>query len=367
MAQIFTLQENPEGLTQIMRVGNFDHEIYGKFSITLSDLHQVKQNFENNVRRQTLDETPVLPFDYSHESEKIAAGWIKKLIIEKDKRGNEALFAEVDWTPAGKQKVKDREFAFVSPDFVKHYQDKETKKKYGTVLKGAALTNIPFIRDMRAAYALSEEKRKAFEDLKLFEEKNMDLAKIFKEMKPDEQKAFMLACGLQKNDKKLAEKLALSEKELKEVKEKFKLSEDELKKLKDEITGSDNWKDQYKLAESKRQKLAEEIVEIRQEMETDKREIEFKVMLSEGKVCPAQKEAYMKKDFDKFAELAEDVKLDESGNNSKDDQSEGGDNQEKIIKLAEKKMTDDETLQFGDAVQLVLTENPELHKKYEEE
>jgi len=368
---LFELAEKTPNRVQVAKVGSFNHEVYGKFGFTLADLKAMRDNFKGNARRQeTEDGKPVLPFDYSHAEEKEAAGWIVDLFIDKDKKGVDALFADVDWTDKAKEKIKGREFRFVSPSISRGYKDSETGKKFNIVLKGAALTNIPFLRDMEAVHALSEDRRAAFESLKLSGDKpdfnlnqgekmpiDKKLVGKFKAMSPDEKEQFLTECGVELEDAKLSE-------ELKETKKNLKLSEKKVKELKKEMSGSDDWKEQFKLSESKRDELQKEVLKIQQERATEKREHEFNVMLSEGKVCEAQRKPYMEQDFAEFAKLQQEVKLSEAGVNSRGD--EGGDTQEKIIKLAEKKMEEDQKLTYGDAVSVVLAENPELGRKYEE-
>ena len=60
-------------VVQILRVTKFKHPVHGDIDITADTLKQFKENFDNRVRRQDI------AIDYSHENEKIAAGWLKEV------------------------------------------------------------------------------------------------------------------------------------------------------------------------------------------------------------------------------------------------------------------------------------------------
>jgi|GEM_PF-5927829 len=361
-------KDNKSKRVEILRVGNFERRFEEDLKITLTDLQKLKQNFDADCRRQKLNGKPVVPFNFSHNIWDEAAGWITELNIDKDEQNYDALFAQVDWTPKGAQKIKDNEFKFVSSEFIYNFKDPETGKIYDVLLGGAALTNIPFIRDMEAVN-LSEStsgqrtcvslKLSGASDSNLHLGENMpDLIKKFKAMPPEEKEKFLAECGLDKKDVKLSEKLEQAEKDL-------RLSETENKKLKEKFAGSEDLADKLKLSESRIDDLKKEVFKLTEEREKDKKEGQFNAMLSEGKVCPAQKEAFMKGDMADFAAKAQPVKLNESGKNSQSEE-EGGDVQSKIDKLAEEKMKLDESLSYGDAVRAVLSEDSKLSKAYEE-
>jgi len=370
---LFELSEKTPNRVQVAKVGSFNHEVYGKFGFTLADLESMRDNFANNARRQEIEGKPVLPFDYSHAEGEEAAGWIVNLEIGQDKKGVAALFADVDWTDKAKKKIKGKEFRFVSPSIARGYKDAETGEKFNIVLKGAALTNIPFLRDMEAVHALSEDRRAAFESLKASGDtdsniqlgENMpELIEKYQAMSPEDKEKFLAECGLMPKDKKLSEELEQVKGDLQSKEKALKLAEGERDELKAKYVDSDEKSESLKLAESKIGDLEKEVLKLTQARETDKKEAEFSVMLSEGKACPAQKDAFMKGDVVEFAKNAQEVKLNEIGGNAKGD--EGGDAQTKVLKLAEEKMNENDGMSYGDAVSIVLSENPELNRKYEE-
>jgi phage I-like protein len=133
---------------QVMRVGTYYSDQYGKFEITKEVLLSMKNNFDQNVRGVDL------AIDYKHDSEDIAAGWIKNIYLKND---NTELWATVDWTKNGQKVLSDKEFRYLSADFDFNYQHNETKEKHGPTLYGAGLTNRPFIKSMKPVVELSEK------------------------------------------------------------------------------------------------------------------------------------------------------------------------------------------------------------------
>ena len=60
-------------------------------------------------------------------------GWLKKLQLRGD---GEELWAEVEWTPEGADRIANQEYRFVSPSFVKDHVHKDGTK-IGTTLLAA--------------------------------------------------------------------------------------------------------------------------------------------------------------------------------------------------------------------------------------
>jgi hypothetical protein len=140
----------PRSVIQVAKTGSFQSKRYGKFSITRDDLAQMLHNF-NNV---TPKAPTLLPVDWDHLSmqesvrpgDGAAAGWMKRLELRD---GGDTLWAEVEWTPKGAEAIKNREYQFVSPSFVKDHTHKDGQK-IGTTLLAAAITNHPFLEGMQA-------------------------------------------------------------------------------------------------------------------------------------------------------------------------------------------------------------------------
>jgi phage I-like protein len=139
----------PRSWVQLARTGSFTSNRYGKFSITTDDLKTMLHNFKNVTPAAPTE----LPVDYDHLSmdpkkpgDGAAAGWMKKLELRD---GGETLWAEVEWTPDGASRIRNREYRFVSPSFVKDHVHKDGTK-IGTCLLAAAITNHPFLEKMAA-------------------------------------------------------------------------------------------------------------------------------------------------------------------------------------------------------------------------
>jgi phage I-like protein len=110
--------------------------------------------------------------DYEHQtltgSEAPAAGWIRKLI----NKGSEGIWAVVQWTPRAIEYLRNREYRYISPVFLKSASDGRVMR-----LINAALTNQPAIdgmvpvvnKQLKDEYPETEEKRKEERMEKLFE------------------------------------------------------------------------------------------------------------------------------------------------------------------------------------------------------
>ena len=311
---------------QVLRTGDFHHGPYGNFKISSQMLSEMVDNFQNGIRGIK----PAL--DYGHDSEGIAAGWFKRLWLSDDKS---ELWGEVELTPMATKKLSDKEYGYVSAEFDPAYETNETpKKKVGAVLLGAGLTNRPVIKEMKPVIELSEGGKM---DVKELEEKLMNAEKKLGEYE-DKMKKLMENSGSDDLEK-IMEMIAMSKKapEL----------DVELADMKKEMMAKDE-----KLALSEK-KLAE-----------TQKEMQFTVMLSEGKVCAAQKEAFLKGDMVEFAKNAQAMNLSEKGhgNTPKDD---GVNPEDKILELASK-MSDEKKITLSEAISKVRKENPELVKKIKE-
>lgn len=289
----------PETRVQVIRCGKFHHEQYGVFDVTSETLRSFKKNFEEQVRG--ID----LAIDYKHASEDIAAGWIKGLTLENN---DTELWAEVEWTPKGNQVLADKEFRYLSADFSFDYKDNETLKAFGPTLLGAGLTNRPVVKRMDPVIELSEGKGNTVDP------KDQQIADLQKQC--DELKAALAAKDGEMGEMKT--KLGEFEAKSKEQEEKIAAAEQ---------TG------------------------------------QFNKMLSEGKVVEAQREAFMKKDFAKFSELAQPTKTTAIGTGGTPAPTEGKDVEDQIIELANKKLADKSAKDFASAVSMVLSENKELAEK----
>lgn len=138
---------------QVLRTGTFYHPHYGKFTITVADLENMLANFTS--KRPKAPTEMVVDFEHMSVADPPvvapAAGWVKGLKVE-----GEALFATVEWTEDAADKIRKKEYRFISPEFSLNYRDKESGKSIGATLVAVALTNRPFLEGMLPV-VLSEE------------------------------------------------------------------------------------------------------------------------------------------------------------------------------------------------------------------
>lgn len=246
---------------QILRTGVFNHPWYGQFAITTKVLDDMVRNFDERVRRQDI------PIDYFHRSDLEAAGWFVKLSTNVNSQGQTELWGTAKLTPKAKQMLSDKEVRYFSADFCFEWTDDESGVRYDNVLFGGGLVNRPFVKDMEPLVELSERE----------------------------------------NSMKSVEQL---QGEIKTLNEKH---EGEVKKLGEQITAKDT-----EIATLKGEKAA-----LLKEKEVAEKEGKFAKMLSEGKACAAQKDAYMAGDMDKFMELAQPLNPKGSGSGNGGNEGDG--------------------------------------------
>lgn len=317
-------KESPN--VQVLRVGAFNHPKYGEFEITRQTLAEMKANFDARVRGVDI------AFDYFHESDKEASGWPTELFLSDDKC---ELWAVMDWTPKAKRMLAERELRYFSPDFAFQWEDPETGVVYNNVLFGGGLTNRPFVKDMSPIVA-SEIKGENEMELKEIVEKMKKLSEDQGSLKDSHDK-------LKKENEDMKKKLA-------EYEEKNKPDPD----------GDDNGDDgDDQSVEGLKKQLVEMGAKLKkaeadkESMMSEKKMAEknaaFTLMLSEGKACVAQKEAYLKGDMDEFVKLAEKLNTDGKGS-SANGGTETSDREDRVLKLAEEKVKKDPKLNMVDAI-----------------
>jgi phage I-like protein len=121
-----------------MPLGEYDHPVYGKVSITPDRV----QTFATNVNGRVREIDPDVDYDHKATT-KEAAGWVKKAEARSD-----GLWLFVDWTTQAAQKIKDKAYRYFSPEFADEWEHPKSKTKFKDVLFGGALTNRPFFKDL---------------------------------------------------------------------------------------------------------------------------------------------------------------------------------------------------------------------------
>jgi phage I-like protein len=131
----------------VARLGKYRDRRYGEFAIT-------RQDYDGWVKNLAHFNGEV-PIDYDHGPERNAsseaAGWIKTLELD-----GELVMANVEFTPPGAQAIREGRWKYISPTFVPDLKD-EQGRSLGPALKGAGLTNRPFLKRGMPAITLSED------------------------------------------------------------------------------------------------------------------------------------------------------------------------------------------------------------------
>lgn len=142
---------------EILKVGTIHDR---GLKITEDMLNDFVKNFDEGVYGTEIQ------VNLGHVREGEAAGWIKSLSIQDGK-----LFAHVEWTPLGQEKISSKQFRYTSSELALSYTHPTTGDKVKNVLIGVALTNIPAVKGM-APVELSENLL-----IHLNQEQNMSKAK----------------------------------------------------------------------------------------------------------------------------------------------------------------------------------------------
>jgi hypothetical protein len=128
-------QGTPTTWHLVMPEGVFFHPLHGKLDFRAPFFSEVIRNFESGVRGQDV------PIDLHHEN-KEAGGWVKQL----EHRAGEGLFALIEWTTLGVDKVKNKLLRYFSAEFGVH-TDPKTRTKYPNTMSAITLTNFPFLKN----------------------------------------------------------------------------------------------------------------------------------------------------------------------------------------------------------------------------
>lgn len=357
------LTESDEGIhvpseIQLFKTGSFKRlNPKGKwetFDITREHLEEMVENFSEGVRGVDI------AIDFGHRSDEEAAAWVRGLEIREV--GKECqLWAEVEWTTDGYAAVSGKKFRYFSPDFAFSYTDNETGEKYGTILFGGGLTNRPVIKNMAPAVELTEvddmAKKTKITPKKIADLTVDELRVRLSEETDEERKEFWQEILDRRVELDEAASAAEEEEEIEEVAPKT-CDEMSLEELRPAF-----------------KKMSEELAELKKnqaktmaEAATALKKSQFDGFLKEGKVVEAQRAPFMEGNTIKFAELAQTPKFETIGT--------GGDTgggtkpttaMAEVIKLAEVKVTEKKAKTKLAAMRMVLSENPELNKRYQAE
>ncbi len=123
---------------QIMRVGKWNHALYGKVEVSENTLTDVVKNFKEDKRGIEL------AVDENHEPNHKALAWFKNVY----KRGKEEVFATLELTKRGAELLTEGAYKYFSPEIIFKKQDEESGSLVKNLLVGGAFTNRPFFKRM---------------------------------------------------------------------------------------------------------------------------------------------------------------------------------------------------------------------------
>ena len=138
---------------QLAECGKFSGHPAGDFELSPQVFSQICANFLR-------DKLPI-PIDMEHASEQEptegsipttgapAQGWIHSL----DNRGQAGLWGQVEWLEPAKSYIKEGKYRYLSPAIRFESRDRVTGQPIGARLTSAAITNQPFLRNMKPLVA----------------------------------------------------------------------------------------------------------------------------------------------------------------------------------------------------------------------
>lgn len=212
-------QGNLPSEIQLLTPGNWKTPWHGDFELTPDDIKQFASNFNAGVAR--VNKTAPLPVNFDHESGP-AGAWIHGMEARPDGLWGTGM----QWTALGEQRVRDGEYAFLSPEFNTRdlmYEDpEEAGTRIPNVLSACALTNSPLFKKLKPVMASERgkegEDRMKLEDVRkkakadLTDAEKTFLAEHKEELTADERKTFELG--------ETAEEKAASDKAAKDAADK---------------------------------------------------------------------------------------------------------------------------------------------------
>lgn len=282
---------------ELLREGVWEHPEApdGVLEVTKEDLEEFVKNFKDEVVGKEL------PLDYDHEPEKgHAVGWITNLWT-KFKDGAWHLWAKLNVTDEQARKdLKSGCLKYISPTILIKWKNPEDQKFYD-VIRSAALTNYPYIKNMAPAIV-------NFSEITIKEVNNKMNEKEIKQLKENIEKR---EAKLTEKQTKLEEEYATKktelegkDTELKEARIKFEADQEDIKKAKAKLVEFDTLKTDFETMKTAfedtknmaatAQKVAEVANAEVKTLRKAKRETEANVKVNElaeaGKIFPVQKD-----------------------------------------------------------------------------
>ncbi len=260
--------------------GDYDHPQYGKLEFGDSMMDEMLSNFNNAILGETK------PFVDQDHDQRGAAGWFVSL-----RKAAEGIFGAIEWTPVGVELIKNKIYKYFSPT-ISSYTDPQSGEEFSNVLRGGALTNMPFLK-MLPEITLTEP---GLVEIALSEitewSIKMDYLKKLKEMykieEKDDEKAFAAILVKIGEQAKLAESKT-DTKELDELKKQVETLKKELETKKTELDEKNKTKPELEI------KLDEAVKSNRalsEKMTLMERDTCINKALSEGRMLPDSRKKY---------------------------------------------------------------------------
>ncbi len=285
---------------QLLKFGDYVHPLNSEMKMSISP--DLVKGLVDNFKKGVVDNVPI-PRQHTDDP-KLNTGYAVEL--EETKDGLDVIFRTDDATA---KDLRDGKIPGISASYHPNYVRKDTGEKVGPVLLHAALVNHPYIKGMgnfEEVIGLSEEDRNTV-DLYILSEKGankMNLSEIKELLKKDfniDLEALQTTAakvpGLEtqiQTANKLSENITTA---LKEGKVELSENGDIVASVKKVLTDK-------AAADAK-------VVEFAEKALNTEADAAVAVLLSEGKIIPAQKEKFVnlfKKDKEMFTDLTKDMK-----------------------------------------------------------
>lgn len=130
----------------LLRVAEFRAGRYGKLSFTPELLQELADNF--NAQSVGYD----ISINVQHRPELGAVAWVEQVAVD-----GKQLIVYARPTSEGRRLVEDKTYRYASAEIDMAFTDRESGKKVGAVLTGAALTNNPYIHRQDSVALLSND------------------------------------------------------------------------------------------------------------------------------------------------------------------------------------------------------------------
>ena len=173
---------------EMLRVGTFEHPRHGTLEITDGLLSGMVKNFKDDVIGREVS------FDWNHEAKK-ASAWLRDLQVEGD-----YLIGTIELTKSGRESVEEKEYGYFSIEFM-DYEDPESGDEFGPTIMGGALTNRPFISNLKKIeFSLEGENTKLYREVKEMSDIKREPVKTEKKDPKDVQLEEMEAMKVKNQD-----------------------------------------------------------------------------------------------------------------------------------------------------------------------